>query len=629
MSTKAPKKTSVETWKERYDLAVSGQESMFEKFASWYDLMYAHINTSQYALWRSKVFIPIIPSKAWSMIAKFQSLQPGFEVSLYGDALNDENAQENAEKAQWKLEHDWDNPEFDDMMSDKLFSPLVDAVVTGTGIAKVPWCFGDSVRYEKHTDETGEIDLTQDVKITNGHGYNDLIPHDIMATYIAPGAKNGYSAEWIILEDWVTFNQLERENEASGGVLYDKDALAKAKDMKSSTDRFASEKRSRTQIVSEEDTLTTDTTVSQIKRLECYEKSSGNISTIVVGDSGDGEESFLELKCKANPYWHGKYPLVFFYVKRRPHTFWGQGVFEDTERLQSAFNDLFNHYMDNLNLSLDGMIMKQEGESYEYVVEPGGEFLYKNNKPEQFKFPEPNATQFNTIMQFMESQVEDATVSQYATGTPNSATDKTAGTASGIMRLQEAAGDKIAFMRKNFGNALREIGRQWLSNNQQFLDRPFTLMGQENNLPAPVTIQPQDLQGQLVLRINDASMEPQSKDQQLAQFNAYADKMMQFAGASQAQAQATGGAAQPFYLDYTSLAQDFSLKLGRADFDKIIVTQEDVVKKQEEMQQQVAQQDEQAFSQDAQSFGQLNGGQMDGQPEAPAAPAISGAGGPV
>lgn len=569
--------TSAADWKTRYTKAQAGQERMFSKFSDYYDTMYAHVNTDAYALWRSKIFIPIIPSKAWAMVAKMQALKPGFEVSLFGEALNDDQAQLRAEKMQWKLEHDWDNPKFDESMPEKLFSPLVDAVVTGTGIAKVPWTFTNDTRYEKYVDEeTGELDVTQDVKIEAGTGYNDLIPHDIMATYVAPGAKGLQQAAWVILEDYVTYEQLKAENDAAGFEKYAN--LDKVKDLKGETDRFASEKQSRHIFVnSSEDDVLTDTTVDQFKRLECYEKSTMYLYVYAVGQNKDGnEDEYIELSKRKLPYWHGKYPLVSFYVKRRPFSFWGQGVFEDTERMQSAFNDVLNHYMDSMNLSLDGMIMKQEGEEYTYIVEPGGEFLYKSQKPEQFKFPEPNPAQFNTIMNFIESQVEEATISRYATGTPNSATDTTAGTASGIQKLTEMAGDKIGFMKQSFGNSLREIGRQWLTNNQQFVDAPITLMGKEKNQPAPITIKPEDLQGEMILRINDASMEPMSKEQELVQFNAFVQQLMQMQQASFAQAQQTRYVTKPLYYDFAALAQDLSQKMGQANFDKLLVDQKEV-----------------------------------------------------
>lgn len=571
MATTKPKLSTSDTWKRRYDIGVSNQTRMFQKFAEWFDLMYAHINTSQYALWRSKVFIPIIPTKAWAMVQKLQALNPGFEVNLYGEALNDPEAEANANKAQWKLEHDWDNPHFEEPMEDKLFSPLVDAVVTGTGIAKIPWCFTTKTRYEKYADEaTGEIDVTKDVKIEGEHGYNDLIPHDILATFVAPGSKNLYSAAWVILEDWVTYDQLVEENDGVGFELNKN--LDKVKDLKGEVDGFAAEKRSRRNLSdTDEDPIAADGTVTQFKRLECYERSTMYRYVYAVGDNGDGEDQYIELYKGKLPYWHGKYPLVAFYTKKRPHNFWGQGVFEDTERMQSAFNDIFNHYMDNFNLALDGMVMKQEDDEHTFIVQPGGEYLYKREKPEQFKFPEPDSNMFTMVMNFIESQVEDATISRYATGTPNSSTDKTAGTASGIVKLTEMAGDKIGSMKMQFSNSLREVGRQWLSNNQQFINSNFTLMGEENNHPKPVTISPADLQGQMVLRINDASMEPMSKEEQLKHFQDYLASVLGMQKASVEQAMMTKWAVPPLFLNFATLFQSLTNQFNQGNYGKIIL----------------------------------------------------------
>jgi hypothetical protein len=575
---KKDNKTSAKVWKERYDLAVDRQTPMFQKFADWYDLMYAHINTSQYALWRSKVFIPVIPAKAWAMVAKLTAMNPGFEVGLYGEALLDPDAELKAQKAQWKLEHDYDNPLFDESMPEKLFSPLVDAAVTGTGIAKIPWVFNSQTRYEKYQDEaTGEVDVTQDVRIDRQEGYNDLIPQDVLSTFIAPGAKNLYSAAWVILEDEVTIEQLEQENAAAGFEMYKQ--LDEVRALKADAATFANEKKSRQVLMDQAPDSSDDGTVKSLKRLECYERSTMCRYVYIVGSGKEGDGSFVEVAYGKLPYWHGKYPLIAFYTKKRPHSFWGQGVFEDTERMQSAFNDIFNHFMDNANLSQDGMIMKQEGDEHTYIVEPGGEYIYKDKPPTQFQFPKPDASMFSMVVAFIESQIEEATISRYATGTPNSATDKTAGTASGITKLTEMAGDKIGFMKSNFANALRQVGRMWLSNNQQFMDEETQVMGTVEGQPKPVTVTPGDLQGQMVLRINDAAMEPMSKDEELAKFNAYLQQALQLQQASIAQAQLTKWATPPLWLNFGNLFQDLSQKMGFANFTNVVMNNDEVEKK--------------------------------------------------
>jgi hypothetical protein len=586
-STKAaamPGKTDGKTWSERYSIASSNQSAMFQKFADWYDLMYAHMNTSKYALWRSKVFLPIVPSKAWSMIAKLQALSPGFEVGLYGDALNDDKLQENANKMQWILERDWDNPCFDEPMADKEFSSLVDAVVAGTGIAKVPRTYESHTRYQHVADPEDDesYDMTKDERIDSFRGYNDLIPHDIFATFIAPGSKTLQKAPWIILEDFTTYQELVDTNKSLNPDGKDQDKyhnLDKVKDLKATNDPNAQYKKSRERLTTSEDDITTDTTLAQFRRYECYEKSTGDIYTFVAGQTSSGDtDEWIEIECRKNPFWHGKYPLVMFYVKKRPHSIWGQGVFEDTERLQSAFNDTFNHYMDQLNMT-DGMITRKSNDAkFSYIVEPGGEILYENDKPDQFKFPEPSEALFTMALNFIEAQVEDATISSYAQGTPNSATDKTTGTATGIQALQTAAGDKIGAFKQNFATTLRQVGSMWLSNNQQFTDEDTVVMGTEKGKRKAVTVKPKDLQGRMSLRINEASMEPETKEQRVAKFLAYLQQLQALQAASLQQAQSTKWATKPIYVDYVSLVQDLSDKMGEANFDKILLDNAEVEK---------------------------------------------------
>ena len=123
---KSTAKTSADTWKERYDIAVNNQETMFKKFSDWYKLMYATVDDSNIALWRSKVFIPMMAGKAWNLIAKFVGLKPGFEVALRNPDASDDVQKEMARIMQLKLEYDYDNPSLDEPIRDKMINCLVE-----------------------------------------------------------------------------------------------------------------------------------------------------------------------------------------------------------------------------------------------------------------------------------------------------------------------------------------------------------------------------------------------------------------------------------------------------------------------------------------------------------------------
>jgi len=601
--TKEEKDKKAQVWSERYAIAVKNQESMFARYAKWFDLMHANVNDENIALWRSKVFIPVLAGKAWNLIAKFVGLKPGFEVTLrdpdpmpeipedieddpqlkeeYYKAENEriQALRDRAEKMQRKLEFDYDNPKFNEPIRDKVLASLIDAVVTGTGIAKVPWSVKTNKRYERIIGDDGTVDLTKEKVIESKIGNNDLIPVNIFNVFVAPSAPNLYDAPWIIIKEFKTVKQLE-----DLGIYNNLDQL---KDSRTTADQFAQYKKSRNRLTNDEDPILADKTLDQLAIYECYE--GDMIYTYADAGTKNGNNlPWVELRCHKNPYWHGKYPLVKFVVKQRPHDFWGEGLFELTERLQSAINDTFNHYMDNWNLSVDGVWFIDETSNVnDFVIQPGGEITYRGSKPEAAHMPEPNPNSVQIVNQFLEKAIEDATVSSYATGAMNSATDKTQGTATGILRLQQAAGDMISFMKSNFMQSMKQIGEMWLSNNQQFVDQPLTLMDANK----PLQVSPSDLQGDMELRIDDASMEPMSKEDQKTSYLAFVQQSLQLQSASMAQAQAAG--TKPLVLNFEEMFEDTANKFGIKSVDSLIISPQEIEEEQAKQQaSQAGMQDE-------------------------------------
>lgn len=605
--TKKPSKEEqakkAQIWADRYAIAVKNQETMFNRFSKWFDLMHANVNDDNIALWRSKVFIPVLAGKAWNLIAKFVGLKPGFEVTLrdpepmpeipeeieddprlkeeYYKAENEriQKLKDRADKMQKKLEFDYDNPRFTEPIRDKVLASLIDAVVTGSGFAKVPWSVKTSSRYERLINDDGTVDLTQEKVIESTTGHNDLIPINIFNFFAAPSSPNLYDAPWLIIKEYKTVKQLEE-----AGIYKN---LGELKDARSSADQFAQYKKSRNRLTNDEDPIISDRTLDQLAIYECYE--GDMIYTYADAGTTNGSDSpWVELRCHKNPYWHGKYPIVRFVVKQRPHDIWGEGLFELTERLQSAINDTFNHYMDNWNLSVDGVWFIDETSNVnDFIIQPGGEITYRGNKPEPGRIPEPNPNSVQIVNQFLEKAIEDVTVSSYATGAMNSATDKTQGTATGILRLQQAAGDMISFMKSNFMQSMKQIGEMWLSNNQQFIDQPLTLIDSGK----PMAISPAELQGDMELRIDDASMEPTSKEDQKTSYLAFVTQALQLQQASIQQAQIAG--TKPLTLNFEEMFEDTANKFGIKSVDSLIITPEEIEEEQAKQQAAAASMQEQ------------------------------------
>lgn len=584
------KYTSAETWQSRQKRAESDQEQMFQKFNEWYKMMYAIRDDRNAAPWRSKIHIPILSTKAWNLISKFAQQEPGFEVKVRNDDAEDldvEQLENVAEKVQRKLEYDYHNPELEQPVRFKIHDCLVDAVVAGTGLAKVPYVRKKKDQYSHMIK--GKYDYEKDRRDTLLVGYNDIEPVNIFNVFVAPSATSLQQSPWVIIKEFKSLADLKKTNESFGVEIYKN--LSALEGVKADSDPQAELKKARQNLTSDQDPISADQTVDLIPIFECYERATNTICTYAAksNDKG-GSQRWLKIREQQNPYWHGKYPLVAFYVRRRPFSFWGESIFETTDRLQAAADDIFNHYMDNWNLSIDGMIMIDEtSQVADYLVEPGGELVYSGEQPKQFRFPEPNPNQLTLVMNEIQKAIEQATISNYATGTPVSGLDKTQGTARGTLAILEAATDMIQFMRDNFTTAIKQIGEMWLSNNRQFVNFDFEVPVLKDNKMTEEILTPEELQLQMELRIDDMSMQPISDMQRKENFLAYMQQLVQAQTASINQAQLAQDNSQVLFIDWHTIAQDLAKHFHVRSLQKQIMPNEQALAAQQEAQQAEAQ----------------------------------------
>lgn len=566
MAKKKSKYTTSEVWAERFKLASGQQTKLFKRFSNWYDSLYTVMGTVP-APWRSKVYVPLLARQTWALVSKFLAIKPGFQVRVSKPETGLDDVDDQAEKAQRKLEFDFENPYLDNSMRDKLFAPLLDAVVTGTGLAKVTWCVDEDYKYERQIDGNGNVDLSQESKTTKKVTYNNLEPVNIFNVFVSPAATDLYNAPWVIIKEYKTLAELKE-----AGIYNNLDQLSGNETL---DDEFSSYNFSRNRLTSSQNKR--DDTIDRIKVYECYE--GDKIQTFAESQSKGEDSNWVSLLERPNPYWHGKYPLVKFHVKKRPFDFWGEGIFETTFRLQSAYNDVYNHFLDQWNLAENSMLMVKENSNVnDYIVEPGGTITFRGETPPtQFKHAMPDPRAMQTILTYLDQAVEGVTISQYAAGLPNSETDKTKGTATGILKLQEAAGDVISFMRQNFTQSIVQVGRMWLSNNQQYLDQPVNIVVNKNGQKKTVQVTPQDMQGDMELIIDESTMDPASQDEKITREQAFQQNLLALQQASVQQAQMTRWTTTPLYINFPNLMQDYAQMVGRTQSDKYILG-EDVVK---------------------------------------------------
>lgn len=562
-STSMPSQEEIQRaymWQKRFEAARDYQLPMFRKWAKWYEDMYAYVNRNRMAPWRSKVFMPIIASKVWDLISRFIQYRPGWEVSvrtlptniLSNEAFDKymEEATEKIEKIKMKLDYDYDSPLMDEPIQDELLGAMLDAAVTGQGLGRVPYLTKE-VEYREHTTQGEAIDYSKEKVTTAKEGFNAFQSINIFNVFVTPSAKGLQKSPWVIIHDYTPLADLKADSKYKN--------LDKIKSG-NATNEFAMYEAARNRLVNSQDTVNLDSSINMVETYECWDKATGECIIYAIGSTpGTG---WVEIFRGNNIYWHKKYPFVAFYIRRKPYQFWGESIFENSETLQSAANDVFNHHMDGLNMA-DGMIAIEEGAVVEpYRVQPGGEIRYRGEMPKQFRFNPPDPSQLSIVENLITGAVENATISQYASGVANSQTDQTQGTATGVTRMMEAAAEKVGFMRSNFRRSWREVGYMWISNTQQFMNHDIVVEKIKNGEKKNEVVRPNEMMGIWNLRIDDSSFEPISKDAQRQDFLTYTGQLAQWQASSVEQATRLNDPTKAININWDEVAQRGSEKFS-------------------------------------------------------------------
>lgn len=568
-------------WQKRFELASSHQEPLFKKWSKWYEDMYAYVNGKNVAPWKSKVYMPIIASKVWDLISRFVQYRPGWEVSVRQLPVNilssekfDEymkEATEKIEKIKLSLDHDYDNPLNEEPIQDELLGAMLDACVTGQGFGRVRYAHQES-KYRERLKVDGNIDFSKEKLTTAKEGYNTFESVNAFNMFFSPFAKGLQKSPWIIVHDFVPKSDLEE-----GSIEYKNLDKIKAGGV---SNQFAQYDSARNRLISTQDVTTLDDSICLVEIFECWDRLTGEQITYAKSSEQNGV-SLVEIHNQTNPYWHGKYPFVPFYIRRKPYQVWGESIFENTETLQAAINDVFNHHMDSLNMS-DGMIAIEENAVvHPYVVRPGGEVRYRGDVPKQFRFSPPDPSQVQVVTNLVNSAIENATISQYASGVANSATDKTQGTATGITRIMEAAAEKVGFMRANFRRSWREVGYMWVSNSQQFLNHDLVVEKVKEGVKSYDVVHPADLIGIWNIKVDDNSFEPVSKDAQRQDYLGYVQFLQGLQASSVEQAERLKDDSKIVNLNFNELGKRGS-ELFSQNYAHYILEESDITPEVEE-----------------------------------------------
>ena len=561
-------------WETRFENRKNKMQRLFEDAQKYYDIMYAVQNTTKISPWKSKVYVPVLASKAWDLISRMSDVVPLFNVTVKNELeINDETGQfqvpevvtQRQQRIEAKLHYDY-NCSGDEPMKLRVFDPLVDCVVAGTGYAYAPWLLEEKRQYGRQFDEDGTMDNEHVVVKKTSRGRNDFRGVNFFNVFPAD-ADSFYEAPYLIVRGYKPMVDMKKR-----GIYKNLDNVNTS--FRSDPD-FELYNVSRNRVVNEEDRTYADDTVDMVTYYECYERTEKGIQLTVYAEGmedGNGTNPWIEIREPSYPYWHQMFPVVPFYARKKSYSVFGESLFENNRTLQSATNDLFNHYLDNWNLSIESMIMYEDGTlTNDFVIEPGGEVTFTGEAPKQFKFPEPNPQQLSVVMNVLEKGIENATFSQYASGVPNSANDKTQGTAYGVRQITEAATTKIGFFRDNFKQSMKTLGKIWLSNLQQFSDDPAEIRRTMNGRTIPDVVMPSDYQGELELDIDDDSMTPMSKQEKREMHGMFVQEILMVQKAAMEQAAMFKTPSDVPRINFAEVLEDTAELYSKKDFDRYLL----------------------------------------------------------
>jgi hypothetical protein len=574
-------------WQKRFSRCETNQETLFKKASKHYDIMYAVQSTDNIAPWRAKIYVPIMASKAWDLIARLSSVLPYFRTRVNNEMMFDadegkivvpEDVLNKQQRIDSKLYYDYCYGQ-DEPMKLKVFDTMLDAVVAGTGFAKAPWAYGTQTSRSRDYNSDGFVkDMgTEKVKEVKA-GKNDFEPVNFFNVFVGDNAVSYQKSKYVLVRYFKAIDDLK------GKGYKNVDKLNKSPDK----GNFDIHNQARNRVVNENRTDENDETVPTATIFEVYERTPEGVICGTYG-VGEAKQGWVEMEKPFKKYWHNYYPVQPFYIRRKSYSPWGESLFENNSSLQYATNDLFNHYLDNWNLSIDAMIMYEDGTlTSDYVVEPGGEITYTGEKPDAFKFPEPNPAQLSMVMNVIDKAVENATVPQYLSGVPNSSIDKTAGTAKGITSISEAASEKIGYMRDNFKQSMTIIGKMWLSNLQQFQDRAEEIRTYEKGEEKPDIILPEDYKGDFDLTIDDDSLVPMSKDEKRSALESLTAQAMMIQKAAVEQANILGTKEFIPKVNYSEILDESVQYYAVRDPMRFIIKDSDIKQAPQEMPEDVA-----------------------------------------
>lgn len=346
------------------------------------------------------------------------------------------------------LDFQWDNAQDGGSMNYKWGNMDQDARLFGSSFALVNW------KYCTAVNEEGEEEV-----VFNG---NEFRPLDVRDVGLING-QNVRDAKWVQISEFLTLDDLEYENQMPGEPKY-----PGLSELKQIMDKEAQDKRE-------------NNYVSRLKQLKGLEDRLGDdrsfpVVEIVTEYRNDRWITFsprhnVLLRDIANPYDHGKIPVVqlkYFPLSDDP---WGESEVESVLALWRAIQATLNGYLDTMNTHMKPPLKILEGlarmETIEWSPEAQWIISQENAITEHSGSGEPLKyfqTTYSALKAAFSQAMGDA--SQGVGGVDPFTPDKTA------TEVRDIAAQRNVRDQDNqnaLADTIKDMMSMWLSNNKQFL----------------------------------------------------------------------------------------------------------------------------------------------------------------
>lgn len=493
----------------KINMAKQDIATLYDRWIEYYKL-YRNWRDSQTIQGRSNVGIPL--AFEWVEVVKSRLFDIFFGKRPYVRV----KGREPSDDFSARLVQEYQNYQYTIADYQKLgYDVLTQALIYGTGIAKIPWRYEEQDRFVNMPIIPGEPEFGFEQKKMRVPTYDnigfDLV--DVFDFFVDPEATSIEDAEWVAHRTRRTLDYLERMEERGiykniGEIKLQLDENEEA------TGGTETESQKQTKLQIEGHLPDKSGLMKPIEIIEFWSKSDNKVVTIANG-------KFI-VRDQLNPYRHGKFPFIIGKIISTPHEFYGIGLIEAGAPSARIMEDLLNNGLDSMNFSINPIIGidSQKTDDLEMASRPGA-LWHTTGSPRDALFPMiiPDTSQstliwFNLMNEISKrgTGVADYIVGQG--GKSNTATEASLMTNEAAKRI----GLHIKMFGMTFVNPLAEMVHEL---NGQFItaDQTIRVTGMEGDIYESMNVTPADFNANIdfIWETEDREMNNMVAVQQLMQ----------------------------------------------------------------------------------------------------------------